>query len=249
MAYGRRHRGPHPEDAAAFARATWPALRQAVEHFSWLLTRGYAVTSALKLVGDRFRLTERQRMAVWRSSCSDAARDERIARRVPVTELADARLAIDGFNLLTTIEAALAGGVLLLGRDGCCRDLASVHGTYRKVDETRPALVRIGQWLEQRGVAHCRWLLDQPVSNSGRLAALIRTVALESHWDWEVAVVPSPDRELRVGGDIVATSDSAILDHAARSANVAAEIVRTLPTPWLIDLMDTGQTPDSPLPV
>ena len=39
--------------------------------FSWLLTRGYAEKGALKLVGDRFSLTERQRLAVMRSACSD----------------------------------------------------------------------------------------------------------------------------------------------------------------------------------
>jgi hypothetical protein len=38
-----------------------PILCQAVEELSWLLTRGYPPTSTLKLVGDRYALTERQR--------------------------------------------------------------------------------------------------------------------------------------------------------------------------------------------
>ena len=49
-------------------------------------------------------------------------------------------LRIDGFNLILTLESALGGGIVLGGRDGCYRDLASVHGTYRRVEETRPAL-------------------------------------------------------------------------------------------------------------
>src|SRR6266404_1471952 len=46
-------------------------------------------------------------------------------------------LLIDGFNLILTLESALGGGVMLVGRDGCYRDMASVHGTYRRVEETR----------------------------------------------------------------------------------------------------------------
>ena len=53
----RKHRGPHPEDGPLFAPANWPDLRCAVSHLSWLLTRAYAWESALKLVGDHFRLT------------------------------------------------------------------------------------------------------------------------------------------------------------------------------------------------
>ena len=67
----RRHRGPHPEDAELFAPASWPALRAATTDLSWLLSRGYAEPSSLKLVGDCFQLTERQRTAVMRSACSD----------------------------------------------------------------------------------------------------------------------------------------------------------------------------------
>ena len=67
----REHRGPHPADAELFAPALLPRLREAVADFSLLLTKGYADKSALKLVGDRFSLTQRQRLAVMRGSCSD----------------------------------------------------------------------------------------------------------------------------------------------------------------------------------
>ena len=45
---------------------------------------------------------------------------------------------------MTTIEAALSGGVILAARDGAYRDMASMHGTYRKVAETLPALELLG---------------------------------------------------------------------------------------------------------
>lgn len=114
----RKHRGPGPQDAGWFGPAARPALAAAVAELSWLLTRGYAEPSALKLVGDRHRLTERQRAAVLRSACPDPALAGRRSREVPVEALRGQPLRIDGFNLLLTLESALGGGVVLAGRDG-----------------------------------------------------------------------------------------------------------------------------------
>ena len=49
----RNHRGAHPQDRLLFARDAEPDLRRATSDLNWLLTRGYASVSALKLVGDR----------------------------------------------------------------------------------------------------------------------------------------------------------------------------------------------------
>src|SRR3972149_10997240 len=114
----RSHRGPHPEDERLFSSQAIPVIRRAVADFSWLLTQGYAEKGALKLVGDRFSLTERQRVAVMRSTCSDQQRVSRQARCIPITQLPGRSVALDGYNLLITVEAALRGGILLQGRDG-----------------------------------------------------------------------------------------------------------------------------------
>ena len=137
---------PKSELIADRIRATlWPLGRRAgrtcataVADLSWLLSRGYAVVSALKLAGDRWRLTERQRQAVRRAACSDQARERRRAHQVAPADLSGQVLLIDGFNVLTTIEAALGGAVVLVCRDQTCRDIAGLHGSYRKVAETEP---------------------------------------------------------------------------------------------------------------
>ena len=76
----------------------------------------------MKLIGDRYRLVERQRVAVARAACSDAALTDRAVRRVELDALRERPLRIDGFNLLVTLESALGGGVVLACRDGCYRD-------------------------------------------------------------------------------------------------------------------------------
>ena len=132
---------------AAVAPEAHGVLASAAADLAWLLSRGYAAVSALKLVGDRYRLAARQRTAVARATCSDASCAARQSRRVDCA--AGAPLSIDGYNVLTTVEAALAGGVILAARDGTYRDMASMHGSYRKVAETRPALELIGRTLAE----------------------------------------------------------------------------------------------------
>ena len=102
----RQHRGAHPKDRKLFADDHLTALRAATGELSWLLTRGYAIKGALKLVGDKHALTERQRLAVSRAACSDQSRTHRFASKVGTETLKGERLTIDGFNLIITIEAA-----------------------------------------------------------------------------------------------------------------------------------------------
>lgn len=233
----RTHRGPHPEDGRLFAPEAWPRLRDAVADLSWLLGRDYASVSALKVVGDRYELDQRQRLAVMRCACSDQAREHRAQTRTGLAELPGQTLLLDGYNVLTTIEAALAGGVLLLARDGCCRDMASVHGTWRKVHETQPAAELLGRFLQKSGVRDVIWYLDSPVSNSGRLKTILREIAAAHGWPWRIELVPNPDRILREAEELVATADSHILDHCRRWINLAREMVeRFVPAARIVDL-------------
>lgn len=233
----RIHRGPHPDDLRLFAPGAWPLLGRAIDDLCWLASRGYPTDGARKLVGDRYGLTARQRSAVERCACSDAARAARQARQLPPDALAGRALWLDGYNVLTTVEAALSGGVILAGRDGCYRDMASMHGSYRKVVETLPALERIGQTAADLGASACVWYLDRPVSNSGRLRAIIEQVGAEHGWPWRAELVQDPDTLLRESTEVVATADSAILDHCRAWFNLAREtIARHVPDALIPDL-------------
>ena len=238
----RKHRGPHPEDVRLFAPALGPVLRQATADLCWLLSRGYAGKSALKLVGDRYDLVARQRTAVGRCSCSDAQAARRQEHQVGPERLAGRPLRLDGYNVLTTVESALAGGVLLAARDGTYRDMASMHGSYRKVAETLPALEVLGRVTAALEVGQCLWYLDRPVSNSGRLKEIIARVAAAKGWPWRVELVRDPDAPLSETSQIVATADSAILDRCAAWFNLAREtIARCVPEAQVVELGGSGE--------
>jgi len=199
-------------------------------------------------VGNRHNLAARQRMAVLRCVCSATAAQLRRRLQLAPADLRGRELWLDGYNVLTVIESALAGGVVLLGRDGCCRDIAGIHRRYRKVNETIPGLRLVGEMTAAWGVACCRWWLDQPVSNSGRLKTLILDQARAAGWNMAVELDFNPDRVLYRSHEVIATSDSVVLDRCERWVNVAREIItRHVPGAWVVDL--SLREGDSPAPL
>ncbi len=238
MSDNRTHRGPHPQDGELFAAENLPRLCLAMEELSWLLSHGYAPASSLKLVGDRHQLRERQRLMVARAACSNAQRDHRRSTSVKPEAVAGRSVWIDGLNILITVEAALSRAVIFRGRDGCLRDLCSVHGSYRKVAETEAALKLVGESLAALQPDAAIWLLDSPVSNSGQLAQRIRVIAEENRWPWEVRLSQNPDRELsEQSASVIVSSDSVVLDNATQWLALAEEIV----VPIRRDIIDLGE--------
>jgi hypothetical protein len=239
MPDSRKHRGPDMLDRQRFGAEAVPTLRLATSDLTWLLTRGYAAPSSLKLIGDRYQLDARQRQAVARCTTATANVEHRLAHRVPDHALAGEPIWIDGFNVLTSIEAALAGGIILVGQDTAYRDMASMHGTYRNVAETEPAIDLIGACLARQQVASAHWLLDAPVSNSGRLKGRLLERASHHQWNWHVELVGDPDRVLRDCAHTVASADSFVLDAAARWTNLARHVIsQSVPAAWVVDFVN-----------
>lgn len=233
----RQHRGAHPQDPKDFAAEQLPALREATHDYSWLIGRGYTPDASLKLVGDRFQLRARQRTVVARCAGDELAIARRRSKKRSLSDLHGKRLGIDGFNALITLEVAMSRGPLFIGCDSAFRDVASVHGTYRKVVETAPAVQALCQLLRDVGPAHVRWLFDRPVSNSGRVRALVEEAAAEYRLPATVELHADVDREVLRDVDVVASSDSWVIDHAAGWVDLpAAWIEPRRSSLWVSDL-------------
>lgn len=225
MARSQEHRGPAPADRKLFGDRQLPGLRAALSDLCWLLDRGYASRSALTLVGNRYTLASRQRMAIARCACSAEAVASRQERQVEPESLQNEELWVDGYNLLTLLESALGGSVVLLGRDGCLRDIAGVHRRYRKVSETETALRLVAETASAWGVTCCHWWLDKPVSNSGRLRSLVLDLAEKNGWEMKVDLSFSPDHVLAKTDKIIATADGIVLERCQRWVNLGRWIV------------------------
>jgi hypothetical protein len=105
------------------------------------------------------------------------------------------------------------------------------------VNETDQAINSIGAALEDLRPKSVAWLLDRPISNSGRLAKRIRDLATENDWNWTVEVVFNPDSEIIASGRLVISSDSHVLDETNRWIDFNRYLLdERLKKFWLIDL-------------
>ena len=201
-------------------------LYQATYHLSWLLSHGYAIDSSLKLVGDRFRFHQEIRKALKRASCSAFAFQKRRENQVDVDALRNQTVWIDGFNLLITIERALRGDPVLKCQDGVIRDIAGIHGTYRKGNHTQNACSLIMSMLELYQVNTVRWLFDRPISNSGKMAHFIRQTYQGGPLHCEVDVVQNPDLDLIHAPDdfIILSGDGWILENCTHWYNLTLDL-------------------------
>lgn len=235
----------HLNDQALFSGEPLLRLRDAVYEFCWLLNRGYARHSVMQLVGDHHQLVKRQRLAISRAACSNISRELRKTTCLQIEQIRDRQLVIDGFNLIISVETAMAGGLLLRCCDGCIRDIAGIHGTYRLVHETRQAVELIGNVLQAISPASVLWLFDKPVSNSGRLVERVRDIATVHHWNWQAELIDNPDQVIRNSGKVAITSDSAILDGGVPWVNLGAYLTTNhFHESWLIDFSDVLNEPE-----
>ena len=163
-------RGYVPKDRAEFGPKAAVKLNAAGQELVYLMDRGYDTKSASIFVGNHHQLSERQRMALARMISTQAALQGREQKRL--TQVPES-LVLDGFNTIITLEVALSGSLLLEGMDGTIRDLAGLRGSYRIVDKTVRAVELLVDRLEELDVWDALFYLDQQVSNSGRLRALL----------------------------------------------------------------------------
>lgn len=225
MPHQQRHRGLQSKDLEHFNEDAVLKLHEASKDAIYLLNRGYTEGSLLKLIGDRYRLHQRQRQALMRTLCTDKDKIHRSQKHQSPTLLKDKTVGIDAYNLLITTESALSGGIILLCRDGCYRDLASVHSTYRKVSETLPAIALIGSVIASLEIKRTEWFLDSPISNSGKLRKLLLEEAEKNNWNWDASLVHNPDKELVAHQEVVFSSDSWVIDHAQSWSNFQALLI------------------------
>ena len=215
-----RQRGKHPNDDRLFSAKWLEILKMAVDDHSFLLTRGYGGNAALELVGNRYKLNKRQRQALLRISAAAHKIEARQAKQYSTTDLQSKTIGIDGFNLLILLENAYSGAYVFHCRDGCYRDISSVHGSYKHIRQTAEAIILVGEVLEELKTGPVHWLLDRPVSNSGRLKEFLLSTAEKKGWNWQVELCYNPDLELAKSTDMVVSSDGWVLDETQQWFNL-----------------------------
>ena len=125
------------------------------------------------------------------------------------------------------MEVLLSDSILFECMDGAIRDLAALRGTYRIIPETEAAIRMLFNVLKEVKINSATILLDEPVSNSGRLKSLIADIGESYPFILNIQIQKDVDRTLYEKENVV-TSDSIILDHCVSWTNLTAECLKRL---------------------
>jgi hypothetical protein len=162
-----------------------------------------------------------------RSVATQVQIENRQKKQVPMTALSGREVWIDGFNTIITLEVLLSDSILFSCMDGTIRDLAALRGTYRIIPETKSAVQLLLVILQEMDVQAAHILLDEPVSNSGRLKALIAEIGEAYPLGLDIQIQRDVDRALWEQENVI-TTDSVILDHCVSWVNINAKCMTGL---------------------
>lgn len=200
-------------------------LRQAAQDFRYLLERGYPREASLNLVGNRYGLDKKDRQILHRGVFAPSMVQERRAKLRRLSELPGVPLALDGHNVLITLECALRGFPVVLADDGFFRDIAQLSRAFCFSPESEQALILLAGYLQAHLPGPVLVLYDAPLSRSGELARRTRELFAAQGIRAEVRAVPVPEKELLVFPGAVATSDTHLIDACQELVDLAGEII------------------------
>ena len=211
--------------SAALRMSKFGHLQKAAEDFRYLLNRGYPRKVTLELVGNRYGLTFDERHLLHRGVFSSKDSQSRQKKRISIKEIRNQDLAIDGHNVIITIEAGLSGRPLVLSDDGFVRDISGLSGSFKKTETTENAIQLITDAIKQIKPRQTLFLLDAPISKSGKLAEEIRNRLKQANLPGDAMAIKVPEKILFGFPGIVATSDTAIIDRPKKVLDLAAYIL------------------------
>jgi hypothetical protein len=201
-------------------------LQKAGEDFRYLLNRGYSRKASLELVGNHYQLTADHRHLLHRGVFADLEARSRRKKKVTAKDLLHRDIAIDGHNVLITIEAGLSGRPLILGDDGFIRDISGLSGSFKVTQTTEKAIRLILHALKNMKPRQTLFLFDAPISRSGKLAQEVRRQLREENLSGDAQAVKVPEKFLIGFQGVIATSDTAIIDQSKKLLDLAGHILK-----------------------
>ena len=188
----------------------------AIKDYKYFLKRKYPQKSILKLVGDKYMLTGKERAMLFRGITTN----EKIKKRKNILiknnkNIKDKSLHIDAYNVLITIGSYLNGSLVFIGNDDFLRDASEMHGKIFRDKLIIRAVNLTLKYLKKQRVKSADFYLDEPVSKSGELCREIRKDLIANNIHGDAKTCNSPDYILKnIDNGIICSSDSTIIDNS-----------------------------------
>jgi hypothetical protein len=215
-------------------------LQEAAADFRLLLGRGYPRRAALELVGNRYNLEYTARQLLHRGVCAPEVAAARRAKLRCLADLPGLPLALDGHNVLITLECAGRGLPLVAADDGWIRDVGEISRAFKVSAATDRVLGLLADYLAGQRPGPLKVFYDAPLSLSGELARRTRQFLESRGLAVQAEAVPVPERRLAAFPGPIATSDSALIDAHEPVVDLAGEIIRLHPAWRVIHLRAAG---------
>lgn len=219
---------------------SWPNLAAAAADLRFLLGRGYPRKNALDLVGNRYRLDHTARQLLHRGVFAPVVAAARRAKLRRLRDMPGRPLALDGHNVLITLECGGRGLPLVAADDGFIRDVGEISRAFKVSPATDRVLALAADYLADHAAGPVEVFFDAPLSLSGELARRTREIFASRGLAVQAAAVPVPERRLASFTGAIATSDTALIDGHDAVVDLAGEIIRRHPAWRLIDLREPG---------
>ena len=198
---------------------------RAAADYRYLLSRSYRPGPALEFIGNHFQLTRKERDMLFRAVCSPALAESRKAKSVSVNSLKGARLIVDGYNCLITLENAMHGRPLVQSDDGFIRDMERIFRKFRPTNHTKTAWAHISGLLSDFPPAYCLVFLDYSMKASGELAARIRRWLSDAGHRGTCCTVKCTEKRIAGLKGIKCSADSVIIDSADQVFDLSGFII------------------------
>jgi hypothetical protein len=211
-------------------------LLPAAQDYRFLLGKGYPWQASLALVGNRYNLPGPARQILHRGVFNPAVAAQRRRKLCLVRNLAGRPLALDGHNVVITLESALRGIPVMAADDGFIRDIGQVSHRFRFTPLTEQVLQRLSYYLTTHSIGPVMFWYDAPMSHSGELAAATRRILQAFQLNGDAQAVPVPEKQLLKFPEVIGSSDTYLIDRSEQVADVAGEIIRQLPQVQIIAL-------------
>ena len=218
----------------------WPNLPEAAADFRYLLARGYPRRAGLTLAGNRYKLDHTARQLLHRGVFAPVLALARRAKLRLLSDLPGLPLALDGHNVLITLECAARKLPLVAADDGFIRDVGEISRAFKVSDATDRVLTLVADYLTGHRAGPIQVFYDAPLSLSGELARRTGEIFASRGIKVQAQAVPVPERELAGFAGPIATSDTALIDAHEPVVDLAGEIIRQNPEWRLIALGEPG---------
>lgn len=189
------------------------------------------------MVTSRYGLNSLERMLLYRSIFSREESSRRMRRKVPPEGISGEKLAIDGFNVVSTVQSSLIGDILVRGTDSFIRDLSAYVRKVRVSSTLISALTITAMYLRSLEPGEVTVVYDSQVSKSLTMSRMTARLLDRLGIRGKSMVVRKADSLLlNLHGWIIASSDSLILEKASGAFDLGGRIAVAVRPEKIIDM-------------